>query len=70
MNGHCIQTNGHQIWMNGHQIQMNGHQNQINGHQIQMNGHQNQKQISKIATYFDEWSYKSGANWSNCNRFQ
>ena len=34
----------------------------MNGHRIQSNGHQ--KQSGQIATDFDEWSSKSGANWS------
>ena len=65
MNGHRIQRNGHQNQINGHQIQINGHRIQMNGHWIQMSGHQKQiGQIGQIATDFDEWSSKSGANWS------
>ena len=46
----------------------------MNVHRIQTNGHENQKQIVKIASDFDELSFKSDewssiseANWSNHN---
>ena len=56
--------NGHRIQWNGHRIQWNGHRIQWNGHWIQMNSHWNQEEIGQIATDFDEWSSKSGTNWS------